>query len=120
MIVEEEVDEFLEHHGVKGMKWGQRKKRYLEGRRLHKERLDRVSKGTASSRDVGNIMMRRLGNISLATTTIISGALLGDKLLRMHGSKSIRNIPKPKTIGMGPAKDVWQQFFDEGGSLDLG
>ena len=37
MIVDQEVDEFLAHYGVKGMKWGVRKDNFQRNRALNKE-----------------------------------------------------------------------------------
>lgn len=46
MIIDEEV--FLEHYGVKGQKWGQRRQRRAQSQ---VDTLKRVSKGQAKGRD---------------------------------------------------------------------
>lgn len=62
MIIDEELYNFLEHHGVKGMKWGQRKSMSLDSRspryqkRVAKQqklldRMRRVAAGNASRGD---------------------------------------------------------------------
>lgn len=48
MIIETDMaqDEFLEHYGVKGMKWGVRRTRRIQG---HIDRVAKVRDGTATT-----------------------------------------------------------------------
>jgi hypothetical protein len=89
MITDQDVDVFLEHHGVKGMHWGQRRKEEL---RKHRERLVRVSKGTATKQDKGNIRARRMGMASLGVAGGIAAIALGAAFMKHHNAVRIREI----------------------------
>lgn len=78
MAEQDRVDEFLAHHGVKGMKWGVRRSQVeldrLAGRRESKKaRLDRVASGKASAKDKVRTAAE-LGGVRIALGGGLSGA----------------------------------------------
>lgn len=77
------VDEFLEHHGVKGQKWGVRRTREKQ---LHLDRLQRVKNGAATSQDKALIRSRRLGMAALGTTAAITVGTIGVSVFLKHKS----------------------------------
>lgn len=95
MNLDEQIDAFLEHHGVKGQKWGVRNKitsfnvRRGRQKQLHRERLQRVKEGTATKQDVRNIRARTAGQASIAVTTAIGAAFLTNTLLKKTGHKKV-------------------------------
>ena len=45
MVIDDEIDDFLAHYGVKGMKWGQRKKsKYRPGATKEAKRVSAIQK----------------------------------------------------------------------------
>lgn len=55
MITDEEIEDFLAHHGVKGMHWGERRARSLAKRTARiqgrVDRTQRIATGKASTKD---------------------------------------------------------------------
>lgn len=60
-----DVEEFLEHHGVKGQRWGIRNIRDANNarRQAHLDRLSRIASGNATTRD-RRVVRRKFGSIS--------------------------------------------------------
>ncbi len=91
-----EVEIFLEHYGIKGQKWGQRKVTYQKAKQLHRARLERVKNGTASKEDRSNIILRRYAQGSLA---LIGGLAVGaltlkamDTSMTKFGERFVRSL----------------------------
>lgn len=74
MIVDEEVQSFLEHHGVKGQKWGVRNKFNKT-----KSFIKKHKKGIA------------IGTGGLA---VIAGTIYAKKYLNSRGAIKIKDVPK--------------------------
>jgi hypothetical protein len=72
MTTEAFVGEYLEHYGVKGMKWGVRK-RYLEKRDKIASRQERVASGNASLRDKAKVALTT-SNVDLVKGKGLKGA----------------------------------------------
>lgn len=83
MFVDEEV--YLEHYGKKGMHWGVRGTRRVQ-KRL--DRLDRISKGTATTGD--RFATGLLTNKRSADKMLKRGAKLQDKI--NHGQRKTQDI----------------------------
>lgn len=96
-----EVDDFLEHFGVKGMRWGTR-------RQKREARISRVASGKGSGRDVARFALTdvstlsvlrrggvqgaaaaRLSQVQRHRETIESGQATVGSALRMYGSRLI-------------------------------
>lgn len=80
MIDDEDVHDFLEHHGVLGMRWGSRKA------------------GNSGSNNSGSSKKSMSPKVKFARNLAIGvagGILVGAFLGRYLGT-SLRNIPKPK------------------------
>jgi hypothetical protein len=76
---DEMIDDFFEHHGVKGQKWGVRRKAKIAGAGL----VGGLIGGKAS---LGSPVGFGLG--------IVGGALIAKKLLDAHGDKPISELSK--------------------------
>ena len=88
MIIEEELyldhEDFLNHHGVKGQKWGIRNK-ITKGTRA-------VGRGT---RKTGNFVKKHRKGIAIgvgSTALIAAGALVAKHILAMNATRSIKTI----------------------------
>lgn len=64
---QEEVDDFLEHVGVKGMKWGVRRQKRLD-------RLNRVAKGKSTRGERARVLLTETSNLSLGRHGGLQGA----------------------------------------------
>jgi t-SNARE complex subunit (syntaxin) len=95
MIVEQEnpeVDEFIEHYGKKGMKWGQRNQKRLE-------RANRVAGGTASKKEAAAFFLTDTSRYSVRKNKGIKGAaasrareLQGRKDRILKGEATVKDI----------------------------
>lgn len=118
MIVDEEVyariemdtsgvNKFLEHHGVKGMKWGQRRNRKAQS---HIDRIHRVATGTASVKDRTRVaaetgVVTKKGaaqilkrGVKLQENVKKGRGFITNKLLQFQGvSVSQLNYPRPSS-----------------------
>lgn len=87
MIIQE--DTYLEHVGVKGMRWGVRKQRRAEKKaakkaamvKADKDYSDAVSKLVANSAKKGTLISMRVNN----RTTIMTGKEAAEAILRNNG-----------------------------------
>jgi hypothetical protein len=66
-MTDDEIDEYLEHFGVKGMRWGVRRQRRLE-------RLQRVGAGRGSGRDNAIVGLTEVSAVSLGRGGGLRGA----------------------------------------------
>lgn len=101
-----EVEAFLEHSGVKGMKWGVRKasntankirKSRVKSRQDHLDRLSRVNQGTATKEDKRLITERRVRNARNVTRAVVLvgvGATFVGAAMQAKGGKKLPSIPK--------------------------
>lgn len=86
MIIEKDVEDFLEHFGVPGMRWGYRRQRL----QTHLERLSRKADGTASSTDLAAIRRRRIKTAKTVAVvggvaTVAAGSLFAKKWVKQRG-----------------------------------
>lgn len=86
MIIDKDVEDFLEHFGVPGMRWGFRKQRLQS----HLERLSRKSDGTSSEADRAAIRRRRITTAKTVAVvggvaTVAAGSLFAHKWLKQRG-----------------------------------
>lgn len=87
MANEAEVEDFLEHFGVKGMKWGKRNQKRLA-------RANRVGKGTASKADKAIFGLTDTSAVSIAKNKGLQGAgkmrakELGRRKARINAGKA--------------------------------
>jgi hypothetical protein len=86
MIIEKDVEDFLEHFGVPGMRWGFRKQRLQS----HLDRLSRKADGTASSSDLAAIRRRRINTAKTVAVVggvaaVAAGGLFAKKFLKERG-----------------------------------
>jgi hypothetical protein len=68
MVDENEVEDFLAHFGIPGMRWGYRKQRLA----THLDRVSRVAAGTATREDRAAIRRRRM--VTFKTSAAVGGA----------------------------------------------
>ena len=80
----DEISDFLEHHGIKGQKWGIRNK---------------ITKGTRAvgrgARKTGNFVKKHRKGIAIgvgSTALIAAGALVAKHILAMNATRSIKTI----------------------------
>lgn len=104
-MTDTQVDDFLAHYGVPGMKWGKRRQKRLD-------RLTRVGKGTGSKRDKLGVALNEVSLGSVARNKGLKGAA---------ASKAARMEQRKKRIQSGEAgvKDLLNNI---GGDrlIDLG
>ena len=67
MTTDQEVDDFLEHYGVKGMKWGKRNQKRLD-------RAKRVASGKASLRQKTAFALTDTSSASINRNNGLAGA----------------------------------------------
>lgn len=95
MSSDEELQDFLEHVGVKGMKWGRRKNR---GGPQHsrKQKLAIVGASAASFLVVGNIATLRTMNAKVGfiagTAAAVTGAKVASNMIDKHGSTPMSEL----------------------------
>lgn len=68
------VDQFLEHHGVKGQKWGVRKTRRIHNQQVRVDRFRRAEAGKATGTDKFILSMFRIPVVTLVSEGGVSGA----------------------------------------------
>lgn len=66
---DQQIDEFLEHHGVKGQKWGIRNQQRLD-------RVARVARGTATRGERTSFALTETSAVSLLRNRGIQGAAI--------------------------------------------
>lgn len=117
MIDDEEIEEFLEHHGVKGMHWGVRsaqKQTAIKERNQNVQNLSRGSKskiiGISAAATLGSwALTNKLSGIPIVNIVggVIGGTLAGraatNHYLKKHGQTKAAKIPKQKPL-KGQAK----------------
>ena len=96
------VDEFLEHHGVKGMRWGKRKVRNESerkktfGERSGKQKAAIIGVGAAAGLVGVNLLMRRNFDIPFtalgAAAATVGGMTLAEKMIDRHGNRKLSEI----------------------------
>lgn len=79
MIIDENVENFLEHHGILGMRWGQRRQRLSE----HLDRVNRIQTGTATEADYRAVSLRRKRALKKV-------AIIGGGIAVIHGRKWVK------------------------------
>lgn len=84
MIIDEEV--YLKHHGVKGMKWGQRRKQKRQARfeANHKKAMELVTAATKKPNDLFLLNGRTVVTGKEFTDHMVSGGLLDVKSSRPY------------------------------------
>ena len=97
-----QVYEFLEHHGVKGMRWGKRKARSESERkktfseRSGKQKAAIVGAGVAAGLVGVNLLMRRNFNVPFtmvaAAGASVGGMALAEKMMDRHGNRKLSEI----------------------------
>ena len=92
MTTEEEVEDFLEHYGVKGMKWGTRRQNRLS-------RAQRVGSGKGSTKDKLGFALTDTSSIAIARRGGLQGAakaraseLKGRKARIQKGKGNVRDF----------------------------
>lgn len=89
------VDDFLEHHGVKGMQWGVRRSEKRDAR------SERIKKGTATRRDRlireadldgGRTQEIRRGERNAPGRLERLGYVVLGAVLALHGARTLREI----------------------------
>lgn len=86
MITDEDVDTFLEHHGIKGMKWGVRRSKNF---RIPKTKEQRAAR-------------KKHVKIALAVTAVAAtaaGAYVAHGMLKEYGGASTKNLPRMASPG---------------------
>lgn len=101
---EEEVNDFLEHFGKKGMKWGVRKSRTGDwSTRSGAQKAGLVTGAVAGVVAGGAIANRLLGGRApvLVTAANVAGGIVGARLtrnlLQKEGKKTVSSLPTPQS-----------------------
>lgn len=116
MIVEPEVDDFLEHFGIKGMKWGIRHpaKKGDFAKRSGKQKTALVGGGVAGYYGVASVLARVFGKtaagrvkapftqVAISTAGAVAGARLTRNFLDRDGKKPASSLPKIKKPAKPP------------------
>ncbi len=104
MVTDEDVDDFIAHFGIKGMKWGQRKNvrtaRREYGKQQHYDRLKRISDGTASRAD-RSAVRQTSGTISKKVLREKYGFMIRNKATS-HKIQLMQNILKTREMKRSP------------------
>lgn len=101
MIVDEAA--YLEHYGVKGMRWGVRNDRRLKGAKQSSVSNKQPSNNSSRKRVVRNIA------IGLGALAVVAGSAYAAKTLSQNKKLSSNNIPKASVkVGEAAAKRVTQ------------
>lgn len=82
MTTNEELNAFLAHHGVKGMRWGQRKASPVEGVRSAGAFTSKHPTGVAVTAGVAFIAYRKSGKI--AASAVIASAIGGYEIKKHY------------------------------------
>lgn len=83
MTTDEQVDIFLEHFGVKGMKWGKRKRR------------DEAARAERFSQKPYKRKMSPGTKMAIAASVAVGGAVVAS-MLKNSGGMKVSSLPKPK------------------------
>jgi hypothetical protein len=95
---EEELYDFLEHHGVKGMRWGQRRRARLKAARAartpqqRKSDLHRAEGATAIGAAVTVLILRKTLNIPIALAVGLGGVAASNALIKKHQHKKLSEL----------------------------
>jgi hypothetical protein len=89
VITDEEIDVFLEHHGVKGQRWGVRKSTVVGA--LSAGVIFAGMKFTLES----NTFMPASMATVISSSAAAVGGILVHNLLEKHGQKKLDSSPKP-------------------------
>jgi len=105
MVTDQEVDEFIEHFGIKGMRWGVRNQQNLErvnrvarGTELRKVRNRRIVKrvaivgGTVAATALVSTILARRGMISVSKANQLGSAKAAKALMDVHKHVKMRMI----------------------------
>lgn len=98
MTTKTDVDAFLEHHGVKGMKWGVRKDRGHEGQRA---KTKKIAKLDAKFEKNSTREIRKIITVAQAVT------IRGD-LPRINNKSEYRSLSSAK-----PSDKLWAKYDNE-------
>ena len=89
VIIKPSLDDVLEHHGVKGMKWGFRKRRVLKGRANRQINTGNIARAKTNRRRnilkaVGGAALLSAGGgaLNAATNAVIAKQTRRDEILR--------------------------------------
>ena len=85
------ADVFLEHFGVKGMRWGQRKARRQATKQDVADAKDHLKTVKAINRGERNQTIRRR-TAAVALTTANPGAAVALAILDIHGSRRLNEL----------------------------
>jgi len=90
MIIEEDVHEFLEHHGVKGQKWGVRKDRHTQKVERQQARIDRLKRIATGTKRPGDFYKSGGATKGYAEATL--DRALRDQQAFARGERKVRNF----------------------------
>lgn len=105
VIIKPSLDEVLEHHGVKGMRWGFRKRRVLKGRANRRINTGNIARAKTNKRrnilrSIGRAGLVTAGGgaVNAAANAIVNGETRRDQILRnfRNGSAATAGL-----IGVG-------------------
>lgn len=107
LVDEQEVEDFLEHFGIPGMRWGYRKQRL----QAHLQRLSRISAGTATPQDRAAVRQRRIRSLETAaaiggTAVAAGGALWLRKYIKDAPKRRISSLLISSQKNMNSAQNI--------------
>ena len=113
-----EIDEFLEHHGVKGQQWGVRTQQHQIKKSAKLSDKRDVNKANAADLTVKinkldrksakvhpNVAKAKVAGVIAGTIAIGAGAIYAKKMLGSHGAKPV-SVAKDWTHAKGPGWEI--------------
>lgn len=98
MIKDPEVNDFLEHFGVKGMKWGMRKRGDFKSRSTG-QKIGAIAGGVGGFA-AGMVIRKVLGvktvtaNLAISGASTVVGVKVAKNIMDNHGDKSVSSLSK--------------------------
>lgn len=90
--MDDDLEEFLEHYGVKGMRWGVRRAQRKQTKQDVKDAEAYLKATKARNRSERAQVIRRRAAVSAAIAVPGAGHLLAIQLLRANGRTQMRDL----------------------------